>query len=166
MPVMTSDAGGNRKHVAADGFGSGNLHHFWDTEWVRRLGDDPRRIAGVIVAGISDQQRQAGVAGDGSGLGDGFIRCRPQGRLWAATGAEHEGCLCPQWAVCRGGDPGCSAAAWPGRRAACAGPGLGAWRRGDHAYEAAGHISRRTVRASGCVYGFGPKRVLFLDTYP
>ena len=53
------DAGGNRKRVFADGFRSGNLHHFWDTEWVRRLGDDPKQIATVLTAAISDPQRQA-----------------------------------------------------------------------------------------------------------
>jgi hypothetical protein len=57
------DAGGNRKRVVADGFRPANLHHFWDTEWVRRLGDDPRQVAGLIMAGISDQQRQAWSAG-------------------------------------------------------------------------------------------------------
>jgi len=30
---------------------------------VRRLGDDPRQIAGVIVAGISDEQRRVWSAG-------------------------------------------------------------------------------------------------------
>ena len=53
------DAGGNRKRVVADGFRPGNLHHFWDTEWVRRLGDDPRQVATALIAAISDQQRQA-----------------------------------------------------------------------------------------------------------
>jgi hypothetical protein len=53
------DAGGNRKRVVAQGFSPGNLHHFWDSEWVRRLGDDPRQVAGVIVAGISNEQRRA-----------------------------------------------------------------------------------------------------------
>jgi hypothetical protein len=53
------DDGGNRKRVVADGFRPRNLHHFWDTEWVRRLGNNPRQIAGVIVAGISGEQRRA-----------------------------------------------------------------------------------------------------------
>jgi hypothetical protein len=52
------DAGGNRKRVTADGFRPGNLHHFWDTEWVRRLGDDPREIANALTAAVSDEQRQ------------------------------------------------------------------------------------------------------------
>jgi S1/P1 Nuclease len=53
------DAGGNRKRVAAQGFRPGNLHHFWDTEWVQRLGTDPRQVADVLTGAISDQQRQA-----------------------------------------------------------------------------------------------------------
>jgi hypothetical protein len=57
------DAGGNRKRVVADGFQPGNLHHFWDVEFVERLGTDPHQIAGVIGAGISDEQRRAWSAG-------------------------------------------------------------------------------------------------------
>jgi hypothetical protein len=52
------DAGGNRKQVVADGFQPGNLHHFWDVEFVERLGTDPREVAASIVAGISDDQRR------------------------------------------------------------------------------------------------------------
>ena len=57
------DAGGNRKRVVADGFRPGNLHHFWDTEFVRRLGDDPREVASAVFSGISDQQRREWSAG-------------------------------------------------------------------------------------------------------
>ena len=53
------DAGGNRKQVVAQGFRPGNLHHFWDVEFVERLGTDPREVAGALVAGISDEQRRA-----------------------------------------------------------------------------------------------------------
>jgi hypothetical protein len=53
------DAGGNRKQVVAEGFRPGNLHHFWDVEFVERFGTDPRQAAGAIVAGISDEQRRA-----------------------------------------------------------------------------------------------------------
>lgn len=53
------DAGGNHKRVVADGFGPGNLHHFWDTEFVRRLGDDPKQVATELTTAISDEQRQA-----------------------------------------------------------------------------------------------------------
>ena len=53
------DAGGNRKRVVAAGFRPDNLHHFWDTEWVQRLGTDPRQVADALTGAISDQQRQA-----------------------------------------------------------------------------------------------------------
>jgi hypothetical protein len=53
------DAGGNRKQVVAPRFRASNLHHFWDTEFVERLGTDPRAVAGTIIAGISDEQRRA-----------------------------------------------------------------------------------------------------------
>ncbi len=57
------DAGGNRKRVVADRFRPGNLHHFWDTEFVRRLGDEPREVASAVISGISDQQRREWSAG-------------------------------------------------------------------------------------------------------
>jgi len=53
------DAGGNRKRVVADGFRPGNLHHFWDTEWVQRLGTDPWQVVAELTAAVSDRQRQA-----------------------------------------------------------------------------------------------------------
>jgi len=53
------DAGGNRKRVVANGFRPSNLHHFWDTEFVERLGTDPREVATTVIATISDPQRQA-----------------------------------------------------------------------------------------------------------
>ena len=52
------DAGGNKKQVAVDGFPANNLHHFWDIEFVERLGGDPAETAARLVAGISDEQRQ------------------------------------------------------------------------------------------------------------
>jgi hypothetical protein len=44
QPLHSSDdhdAGGNQKRVSAKGFKAGNLHHFWDTEFVQKLGTDP-----------------------------------------------------------------------------------------------------------------------------
>ena len=70
------DPGGNRKHVAADGFQPGNLHHYWDVEFVEHLGTDPRQVAGAIVAGISDEQRRAWRE-HGCRLGHGILRSRP-----------------------------------------------------------------------------------------
>jgi len=57
------DAGGNRKRVTATGFRSGNLHHFWDTEFVERLGRDPREVARNIVVDITDEQRRSWTKG-------------------------------------------------------------------------------------------------------
>ena len=53
------DAGGNRKQVTVDGFPANNLHHFWDIEFVERLGHDPAETAARLVLGISDEQRRA-----------------------------------------------------------------------------------------------------------
>jgi hypothetical protein len=52
------DAGGNRKRVSADGFRPGNLHHFWDTEWVQRLVADPKQVATMLTTAISVGDRQ------------------------------------------------------------------------------------------------------------
>ena len=52
------DAGANRRQVTAAGFGAGNLHHFWDVEFVERLGSDPKAVAARLIAGISEEQRQ------------------------------------------------------------------------------------------------------------
>jgi hypothetical protein len=57
------DAGGNRKRVSATGFRPGNLHHFWDTEFVERLGRDPREVAKTLAADITDEQRRTWARG-------------------------------------------------------------------------------------------------------
>jgi hypothetical protein len=53
------DAGGNRTHVEADGFAPGNLHHFWDVEFVDRLGSTATETASRLLARISDEQHRA-----------------------------------------------------------------------------------------------------------
>jgi hypothetical protein len=50
------DHGGNRKHITASGFRSGNLHHYWDTEFVAALGSSPAQIAASLRAQISPAQ--------------------------------------------------------------------------------------------------------------
>jgi hypothetical protein len=52
------DAGGNRKLVTGDGLHSSNLHHYWDVEFVERLGTDPRQVAAALIGQISEGQRQ------------------------------------------------------------------------------------------------------------
>jgi len=41
----------------------GNLHHYWDVEFVERLGTDPREIAVTLIGQISEEQRQAWSSG-------------------------------------------------------------------------------------------------------
>jgi len=60
QPLHTADdhdAGGNGRQVRAGGLGSGKLHHFWDIEFVERLGPSPAETAARLIAGISDEQR-------------------------------------------------------------------------------------------------------------
>jgi hypothetical protein len=52
------DAGGNKKLVTGEGLHSSNLHHYWDVEFVERLGTDPRQVAASLIGQISDPQRQ------------------------------------------------------------------------------------------------------------
>ena len=53
------DAGGNKKLVAAARRNPGNLHRYWDFEFVERLGVDPRQVAASLIGQITEQQRQA-----------------------------------------------------------------------------------------------------------
>ncbi len=57
------DRGGNDVVVVCDGFAPGSLHHYWDTVFVTRLGEDPRRIAARLLGGVDDAQRHAAAAG-------------------------------------------------------------------------------------------------------
>jgi hypothetical protein len=43
--AVDHDAGGNKKLVSDEGVHPGNLHHYWDVEFVERLGTDPRQFA-------------------------------------------------------------------------------------------------------------------------
>jgi S1/P1 Nuclease len=58
------DRGGNDKRVSAAGLKAGNLHHFWDTEFVDQLGADARTIASDLIGHISDAQRRKWEAGE------------------------------------------------------------------------------------------------------
>jgi S1/P1 Nuclease len=57
------DAGGNKKLVSDEGMHPGNLHHYWDVEFVERLGTDPRQVAGSLIGKISEEQRHAWSSG-------------------------------------------------------------------------------------------------------
>jgi hypothetical protein len=50
------DRGGNDKRVSAPGFKAGNLHHFWDTEFVDQLGPDAKTIASDLTGHITKDQ--------------------------------------------------------------------------------------------------------------
>lgn len=57
------DRGGNDKRVTAAGHDPGNLHHYWDTEFVRRLGARPAPVARALLTRISASQRAEWSAG-------------------------------------------------------------------------------------------------------
>jgi len=46
--VDDNDRGGNNKRVSAPGFRAGNLHHFWDIEFVEQLGNVSRNAEGIL----------------------------------------------------------------------------------------------------------------------
>jgi hypothetical protein len=52
------DAGGTKELVTAEGFHPGNLHRYWDIEFVEQLGTDPRQVAASLIGQISETQRQ------------------------------------------------------------------------------------------------------------
>lgn len=51
------DQGGNLKLASGGGIPAGNLHHDWDTEFIRKLGPDAPAIAQALIAAISDADR-------------------------------------------------------------------------------------------------------------
>lgn len=53
-----SDRGGNDKKVLLPGFNPDNLHQFWDTTVVRRLGPRPERVARELSRTIGPVQRR------------------------------------------------------------------------------------------------------------
>jgi hypothetical protein len=69
QPLHSSDdedRGGNNKRVSAAGFKAGNLHHFWDTEFVDQLGPDTKSIASDLIGHISKDQQNKWEAGEPS----------------------------------------------------------------------------------------------------
>jgi hypothetical protein len=48
-----ADEGGNRKRVSARGLRAGSLHHYWDTEFVRQLGEQPLPVSQRLLSQIS-----------------------------------------------------------------------------------------------------------------
>jgi hypothetical protein len=41
-----------------EGCTPGNLHRYWDVEFVERLGTDPRQVAASLIGQVSETQRQ------------------------------------------------------------------------------------------------------------
>jgi hypothetical protein len=79
------DAGGNKKLVTGDGLHPSNLHHYWDVEFVERLGTDPRQVAGSLIGQISEEQRQAwssGTPADWAMEAFALVRRDAYGLLW------------------------------------------------------------------------------------
>ena len=70
QPLHASDAhdqGGNQEQIEADGQSPGNLHRYWDVEFVRALGLDPQVVADSLIAQVGpDEIRacQSGAAAD------------------------------------------------------------------------------------------------------
>jgi len=60
------DRGGNNKKVAASWIKAGNLHHYWDTEFVDLLETDAKSIASDLIGHISKDQRKQWQAGSPS----------------------------------------------------------------------------------------------------
>ena len=47
------DRGGNDKRVSAQGFRAGNLHHYWDTEFVQALSPSPEETVAMMLRRIT-----------------------------------------------------------------------------------------------------------------
>jgi S1/P1 Nuclease len=57
------DEGGNTKKVTATGHKAGNLHHYWDTEFVQALGSDPAIASATLIAAITPAHVKAWAKG-------------------------------------------------------------------------------------------------------
>jgi hypothetical protein len=57
------DRGGNDVRVKGAGSSPGNLHHYWDTVFVERLGRSAEDISRELTTGISEDDRRAWSAG-------------------------------------------------------------------------------------------------------
>ncbi len=82
QPLHSSDdhdRGGNDKKVTATGIGSGVLHGFWDTQFVRRLGDDPVAVGDALAKKITAADVTAWSTGTSSDWAmEAFVIARDQ----------------------------------------------------------------------------------------
>jgi hypothetical protein len=53
-----NDRGGNEKKVSANGLKAGNLHHYWDTEFVAFLETNAKSITSDLIGYISREHQQ------------------------------------------------------------------------------------------------------------
>jgi hypothetical protein len=66
QPLHTADDhdhGGNQIEVIAQGERRGSLHHYWDTVFVERLGQDAATISQLLMAEITPDQRAGAMRG-------------------------------------------------------------------------------------------------------
>jgi hypothetical protein len=52
------DRGANNKTAKASGIAKNNLHHDWDTEFVKKLGTDPTTVANGLIAKITTSKQK------------------------------------------------------------------------------------------------------------
>ncbi len=86
QPLHSSDdhdQGGNEKKVKADGINTNSLHHYWDTEFVLRIGSDPKKAAQKIIASITPGQLKTWKKDDASAWA---MESYTASTLWAYRG--------------------------------------------------------------------------------
>jgi len=86
------DQGGNLKTVTAPGIASNNLHHDWDTEFVKLIGPNEAAIAQQLIANITDVQRsqwEMGTAADWATESFGVAKDHSYGLLPVADQPNH-----------------------------------------------------------------------------
>jgi hypothetical protein len=95
QPLHSSDdhdQGGNRKIVMAPSLRPANLHHDWDTIFVRRLGASESLIARRLISAITDEQRRrwsSGSPADWASESFTVARKHAYGLLPGATSGNH-----------------------------------------------------------------------------
>jgi hypothetical protein len=95
QPLHASDAhdqGANQEQVQASGLSPGNLHRYWDVDFVRALDPDPRAVADDLIAQIGPQQIrawQSGTATDWASESYAVGKAVSFGRLPPAISTHH-----------------------------------------------------------------------------
>jgi len=86
------DRGGNLKMVSARGMAANTLHHYWDVEFVERLGTNETSVAEQLIASITATQRAqwaTGTAADWAMETYSISKDHAYGRLPAADSPNH-----------------------------------------------------------------------------